>query len=114
MTKAETMCSILETVSDECERTSKLAELLGPLCELHKKSLNKEQQNVFVQICDVAENLLCTKFDSGVAAGIAIANDLHTMMNDPLGALNELDSECGSIESVFKDAFKLIREEQEQ
>ena len=27
MTRAETMCSILETVSDECERTSKLAEL---------------------------------------------------------------------------------------
>lgn len=113
MTRAETMCSILETVSDECERTSKLAELLSPLCKLLKKSLNKEQQNVFEQICNVAENLLCAKFDSGVAAGISIANDLHAMMNDPLRALDELDNECDNIENVFKDALALIKEQEQ-
>lgn len=104
------MCSILETVEDRNERIHELMELLSSLCELHKKSLNEEQKNVFAHVCDVAENLIAGRFDSGVAAGIAIANDLHTVMNDPVEALNALDGECDSVESTFADAFKLIRE----
>lgn len=89
---------------------NKLAKIYSNLCEILFKILSEEHHKLILVLDEIVGLRLSNIYESGVAAGVELANDISAVLNEPNAVYRELLKELSyTYDNTFNEANEIIK-----